>query len=119
MTIKRLAKHHNCLKFLAKSNPNLRKSVIYGANNDLVYCICECIQNVLKANVPIPYKTIKELKPYRNTLEKIINKRTSVQKKKKLLNQNGGFLPILLAPLLGIVGSLVGDVISKNVLEKC
>ena len=114
MTIKRVAKHRDCLKFLTNADTKLRKAIIDACDKDLVYCICECIQNVLKANVPVPLKTVERLKPYKNTMFKVVNKRINVRQKKKLLNQNGGFLPILLAPLLGIIGTLVGDVIAKN-----
>jgi hypothetical protein len=115
MTIKRITKHHDCLRFLAKTNPKLRRCVIKAADKDLIYCICECIQNVLRANVPIPPNTIKQLKPYKGTMESIVNKRTNIGHKKRLIAQNGGFLPILLAPLLGVIGSLVGDTLARNV----
>jgi hypothetical protein len=115
MAIKRITKHHDCLKFLAKTNPKLRRSVVNAADKDLIYCICECIQNVLAANVPVPFNTIKQLKPYKGTMESIVNKRTNIQHKKRLISQKGGFLPILLAPLLGVIGSLIGDTLARNV----
>ncbi len=82
------------------------------ADKDLVRCLCECIQNVAVGNVKIGKSRRLKLKKHRATLRSIINRKTPLGRKRKLLSQTGGFLPLLLAPIIGIAGSLIGDAIS-------
>jgi len=103
----------DALRLLAKSKrPKQCKAIIEAADKDLIRCLCECIQNVMVGNVPIPQSKRTRLKRHRNILRNIVDKRTRYLKKKKLLSQTGGFLPLLLAPIIGLAGSLIGDAIS-------
>ena len=111
----RLKQNFDSLKFLARAKPQLRNAIIGACDNSLVCCICECIKNVVEANVPVPHSTLCKLKPYRQVLDKIVNKRNNFLKKKRLIVQNGGFLPLLLPALIGVIGSLVGETVAKNV----
>jgi len=96
----------------------MRKAIIKSCDKDLVCCICECIKNVTEANVPIPYEALKQLKRHRHVFDRIVDKRTDLQKKKRLIVQNGGgFLSILLPPLLGVIGSLVGETVNKHAIQ--
>jgi hypothetical protein len=115
MTCKRIKRHFHCLSLLASANPSLRKAIIKACDKDFICCICECIKNVTEANVPIPHDSLKQLKRHRRILDKIVDKRTHLPVKKRLIVQHGGFLSILLPPLLGVIGSLVGETISKHV----
>lgn len=112
---KRVQRHLNELKVLSKLKPKQTKLLIRHANNDLVKCVCECMQNVANGVVHISPATKMKLSKHRNKIRKIINKRTKIAKKKKLLEQSGGFLPLLLAPIVGLLGSVVGEAISNAV----
>jgi hypothetical protein len=110
---RRVRKHLATLQFLAKSaKPSQAKAVLKCANKDLVGCLCECIQNVTMGNVAIGKSRRKKLSKHKRRLRQILDKGTNLSSKRKLLVQSGGFLPLLLAPIIGIAGSLIGDAIS-------
>ena len=98
----RLQKHCSTLHFLAKSKPSSARSVIKDANRDLLDCISECCCNVLSGNVSLSPKQKNRLSKYKTVLREVAKKKTSLKKKKSLI-QKGGFLAALLGPLLGAV----------------
>ncbi len=112
---KRLRKNFELLKILKKAKPNQRKILLESAENDLIYCLCECIDNVLRGNVKITAAKKKELAKYATVLRNIVDRRTKVHKKRALLVQKGGFLPALLAPVIGIASSLIADLVGNLV----
>lgn len=108
---KRIKKHLEILKILKKSKPNQRKALLEAADSSLIYCICECIDNILRGNVKLTAAKKRELAKYVGVLRKISDRKTKLDKKRALLVQNGGFLPALLAPVLTIAGGLIGDLV--------
>ena len=104
--MKRLQKHSNILKVLATAKPTLQKAIINAGDKALVDTLCDCAQNILKGNVPLNSRQKTCLRRHRHSL-RALTKRQSVQKKKQIL-QKGGFLAGLLAPVLGILGSILG-----------
>lgn len=112
---KRLQNNFDTIKVLSKRNPKQNKAIIQAANNELVKCICECIQNVTNGVVKISPCSKSKLHKHKNKIRQIINKRTDMKKKRKLLEQSGGFLPLLLAPVVGLLGSVVGEAISNAI----
>ena len=105
--MKRLQKHANILKVLATAKPPLKKAIINAADKELIDTLCDCAQNILKGNVPMTTRQKTCLRQHKHLLRKL-TQRQSLQVKKKQLLQKGGFLGGLLAPILGIVGSLLG-----------
>lgn len=114
---KRIKKHLELLKILKKANTKQRQALIQAADNSLILCICECIDNVLRGNVKLTAAKKQELAKYVTILRKIADRKTKVEAKRKLLVQKGGFLPALLAPVIGIAGSLIGDLLG-NLIPK-
>lgn len=112
---KRVKKHFGTIKALCKLKPNVAKAVIHDANDEVIKCICECIQNVLNGVVKIPQATKRKLKRHKRKIRQINNKRIGIRRKRKLLEQSGGFLPMLLAPVVGLLGSVVGEAISSAI----
>ncbi len=107
----RLKKHAHALRALHDSKPAARKVLLKTANKELIDCICLCVKNVLKGNVRIPKETYRKLKRHQKVLNEVRKNSVGVSKKKQLLIQQGGFLPALLAPILGIAGSLISGLI--------
>ena len=106
-----IKKHGHMMMALLKASPQMRKDMTKHASKDLIHCVSECCHNVLKGNVPLSSTHLKKLKPKRQLLRKLADKKVSLQTKKRIINQKGGgFLPLLaplLAPLLSpIVGAL-------------
>ena len=102
-------KHAAILQALCHLSSEQRIAILKKADPKLVKCICECALNILRGNVTLkqPYK--QRLKRYAHILRRLANKNDSWKNKKRLIVQRGGFLPLLLAPILGTVLSrLIG-----------
>ncbi len=110
---KRIKKHIKLLKVLKKAKPDERKIVLQTAENGLLFCLCECIKNVLNGNVDLSKARHCELAKHAGVLRKLADRKIPVHTKRNLLVQKGGFLPALLAPILGIASGLIGDLVGK------
>ncbi|XP_033111239.1 uncharacterized protein LOC117112281 [Anneissia japonica] len=84
-----------------------RKLLLQNADKELVTTICECAMNVLKGSVPITAAHKKKLSRHKKNLRDISNKKISAIKGKQILIQKGGFLGLVLKPILQTLGSLL------------
>ena len=109
----RLKRNFNLLQVLQKAPPKQRKAILSTATRDLVLCISEIVDNILKGNLKLTKKQVARLKRYKNVLRNMANKKVSTKTKQKLLSQKGGFLSALLGPAIGIIGSLLGNVFQR------
>lgn len=98
------------LKALFHLNDKQRKALLQTADSKLIRHICECALNVLIGNVPLQKSHKSRLRRHAKTLRKLAEPCVSLSKKKKIIVQRGGFLPALLAP---IIGTLLASIISK------
>ena len=107
----RLKKHAEVIRLMAKGKPSMNKAILETADSDLIHCFCECALNVLKGTVPLNSQQKRKLARYKQGLRSLIQPKTSVVKKKKIL-QTGGFLPALLGSIIaGIAGPLLGNIL--------
>lgn len=114
----RLKKNVPYLHVLARGSPTQRQGVLKGANTDLVKCLCECALNILKGNVPLSAAHKRKLKTQKKSLRLLSNKKVSIVRKKKLINQKGGFISAIAAPVLGILGELIIGGIRKGIARR-
>ena len=77
------------------------------ASADLIKALCECTLNILKGNIKLTTAQKKKLARYKNILRSLAVKRTSMKKRKTIL-QSGGLIGALLSPVLGVLGALLG-----------
>lgn len=97
------------LQALYHLNSKQRKALLQKSDNKLVRHICECALNVLVGNVPLDKRHKSKLRKHASILRTLAEPRVSLCKKKKLIIQRGGFLPALLAPIIGtVLASLIG-----------
>jgi hypothetical protein len=101
------------LKKLGRMQPNKRKKYIKTCSPKFINQLCECVQNLLKGNVPLQMKHLKCLQRYKQSLRKLTLKKTSIVSRKKIL-QRGGFLGFLLKPLIAGLISLIGGFIGSR-----
>jgi hypothetical protein len=83
------------------------------ASPDNINAISELALNTLKGNVKLNLKQKSKLKKFKKSLRKLANKRFSVKSRKSLLLQEGGFLPILIAPVLSALAGLAGKAVGN------
>lgn len=105
----RIRKNLPILKLLSKSKPRQRKEIIKKASPDVIKTISECSLNVLNGNLRLTPTQKRKLKKHKNSLRRLAQRKISTNKRRKII-QSGGFLPLLLAPLLA---PLVGGLIKK------
>lgn len=99
------------LEALRHSDKEQRLALLRKADQKLIKYICECALNVLKGAVSLKSCQKNKLKKHKQVLRKLATKPTgknSWKKKKRVIVQKGGgFLPLLLAPVLdGIISTI-------------
>ncbi|KAI8477988.1 hypothetical protein Bbelb_053410 [Branchiostoma belcheri] len=105
---KRLHRHADCLRVLSKANPKLRKAILSSAPNDLLKSICDCTHNILEGNIRLTPGQRKGLARHKSTLRQLGDKKIPLSKKRQTLIQKGGFLSLLLNPIVSAISSLFG-----------
>ena len=100
----RMKKQAVCLQMLIKTkNAKLRKAILEHADPELIRALCECAHNILRGNVQMTPQEKERLRKYQTKLRLLARKNVSVKQKRRHLQQTGGFLPALLAPLAASV----------------
>ena len=107
----KVKKNIGAIKDLSTVPRHIRAVIIDNGTRDLILALCEVIHNVLVGNVKLTPDEIGRLKRYKRTLVNIIDKKTSVKKKKVLIKQHGGFLMTLLPPALSVLASILSNVV--------
>ena len=103
--MKRIKSNYHALHVLKTANPKLRKAILQNANRELILSIVECALNVLNGNCKISECTKRKLGKHKSVLRDLCTK-ASVDKKKRLIIQKGGFLIPLLSAVLPSLISL-------------
>lgn len=102
----RVKSNRAILEVLQKAKPNLRKAIIQASDKEIVHLICEVCENLLLGNIPLSPEQKIKLKKYRTQIRKLAQRGDSVKKKKEILLQRGGALP-LLPILISALGSVL------------
>jgi hypothetical protein len=113
----KIEKYIELLRLYRKATPAQRKLLLEVANNDFIQTLCECCHNANLGNVPLKPKTKRKLKKFAPVMRKIASRNDKYKRighKRKLLIQEGGFLPALLTPIIGLIGGLVGELVGKK-----
>ena len=93
----RMQRNLGLLELLFKSTPSVRRVIVGKATPDFINALCEIALNVLSGNIPLTDKQYKQLKRRKAIIRLVADKKVKLLKKKKSINQSGGFL----LPLLG------------------
>jgi hypothetical protein len=105
----RLQRHAPFLKVLYKSSPNIRRHLLSThCNRDFIHCVCECAKNLLKGVVPLTASQLVDLRRKKAALRLLALKKTSLKKRKQIIQQ-GGFLGVLLGPIVKVLSSIFSN----------
>lgn len=102
----RFRENYKFFSFLSTLPPARQKSLIKGADKDILYALSEICLNIIKRNVPLTDKEKKKLKPYADQIYQLSLKKSSLQSKRRLA-QKGGLIGTLLSSLLPVLLSTV------------
>jgi len=116
--MKNINEHADFLSMLAKHSKSLgeRKKLIQMASQGEVNACCEIILNAVKGNFDVPPRLAKLLIKNKKSCKKLLDKKVSLAKKKKILaGQTGGFLPLLIGALAPLLAPIAKGV-AKSIL---
>jgi hypothetical protein len=108
-----MRKYLPTLKRISRLGEKAKKKIIKDCDRKLIECFCECSKNILKGNVPLKGGQLKRLRREKNNLRALALKKTSLKRKRKIL-QKGGFIGAILPPVLTVLSSLLGGLIGGN-----
>jgi hypothetical protein len=101
----RAAVHRKFIKKLETANTSQRKKYISEATPDQIRAICDCALNVCNGNIKLTGKKFRQLYPHKAAIRRL-NQTRGVEGKRRILIQQGGFLPALAAAAVPIIASL-------------
>ena len=94
--------------FATKGSPGLKKVILSKASDDLVRCICDISHKVLSGTAEISRPHKKRLAKHKNSLRKLVDRKLSLSRKKKII-QKGGFLGALLSAAIPAITGLLSN----------
>jgi len=97
------------LKRIARMRDKARRAYLKNCDKSIIACFSECAQNILKNNVPLKKRQFDALKRQKKNVRALANKSTSLRRKRRIVQQRGGFLSALLVPAITALGSLLAD----------
>ncbi len=100
------------LKRINRMSDQDKKKFIATCDKTAINCICECVKNLLKGRIPVKSTQLKLLCRHKNKLRELALKKTSLRKRKQIL-QRGGFIGLLIKPLVLGLSTLVGTLIAN------
>ena len=111
---KRFEKNRKLLEIVGECKKKLRNSIILNSDNDFILTIIKCVLNIMNGNVNLNDENFKILKPYNKTFKKLIKKKISLNNKRKIIVQKGGFLQFFIPAIISAVGSIASAIITKQ-----
>lgn len=108
-----MKKYLPTLKRIHRLGEKAKKQLIKNCDKQLIDCFCECSKNILLGNVKLTKAQLLRLRREKKNLRALALKKTSIKKKRKLL-QKGGFIGAILPPVLTVLSSLLGGLIGGN-----
>jgi hypothetical protein len=89
-------------------NQSLRKKVLLNLYDECLYkALYEVAVNTVSKNVPLKKKDKLLLRKHKLKIQKLACFTRNKQKRKSLISQSGGFLPILIPTIASILTSLI------------
>ena len=89
-------------KLLAKAKPAYRKKLLAGAPNQIIDILAKCAMNILQGHIILTRAQKEKLRPHKNTLRSLANKKASTRQKRIILQKGGlfGLDPLKLVPTM-------------------
>lgn len=112
---KLLVRNLSFLNAVVKASANEQVALISQATEDNIKALSEVALNILNGNLKISNDTKIHLEKHKSFLRKLSRSETNFEKLKKSVLKKKKVLKIFIAPLLSIIGSVLGKIISDNI----
>jgi len=110
----RITRNINFLKDLATSNAKKQRDLILQASEDNIDALSEIAFNTLRGNIKITDETRNDLSHHKTFIRQLSRKAISSSVKKRQLLKKRKILSLLITPLLSLLGTVAGRIISTN-----
>lgn len=108
---KRVKEYFFILVALDAASDEVKMSAMEYAPKQFLLAITEIAKNIASGNVPLSDEEYEKLNRYAKSINEIIDKKTSMRRKRKILQQ-GGFLGILARPVVQALSPLLSNLVS-------
>lgn len=107
-----LKKHLPLLRHISKCNSKECKHLMMGMSDEVIKLIAQVGVNIMNKNLSIKNKqAVARLARYKKQLKGLTKSSTNTKQKRKILEQEGGFIGTLLGLAVPLISSLVGRLI--------
>ena len=107
---------HRAIKTLCKMKGNQRCHALNKASNKFITDISQTLSKARRIPIQRIHPSLrKQIHSRRKALRAVVNRKTSIKRKRKLLTQKGGLLPLAIPLLKMIVPTLAGSIFGKIV----
>lgn len=115
MTVKKVIRNLPLIKKFSSiaRNKRFRHKFTNNCNKCVITSISEITRNFLKGNIPCSKRKVQNLKPYQRHIRELSKTNVSLAKKKRIINQHGGFLPQILIPAITLLAGIASDKLLK------
>lgn len=112
----RIAKHARFLHLLSEAKScRQRESLLRHAKEEHLKIIREICLNLCAGNLPLSADIKKKVKRFAPVIRSLGNRKESHKNVRKTLVLKGGFLPLILPALLGLISTIGGRAIAKAI----
>lgn len=102
------------LRNICRHNKTTRCNVIEGSKPCVIKFIGQCCHALLRKHIQLPPSKYIKLRKYREDILYLANPKTSLrQKRARLIEKRGGFLPFLIPALASGLASIGSQLIGK------
>ena len=109
---KKISKFDQALIRLRKLKRDQQSKAMSFANKSFINQFCNKVKKL--RHKKISPKDAKVLRRNSLKLKKLVSKKTSFSKKRKMLSQRGGFLPALLPLLAPVIGTIASSIFGRR-----
>lgn len=110
MSLSKALKKREYLTLLGEAAKKRKRrcALVQLADRSEILAISEIVDNLLRGNLPLKSADRRRLERYKTQLRHIASKKVSIKRKKKLLEQTGGFLSAIIPIAMSLLGGLIG-----------
>jgi len=112
VSARRLHKYAPTLEALRQASQRVRVSVLSNAKKEFVQALVDCARLLIRNKWRLTENQRRQLRRRTDAIYDLVNPRTSLLKKRVLL-QSGGFIGAILGPALSMLAPVVGGLIKS------